>query len=249
MRRPGSLVLTIVAVTTFVGGLVLGGSLDAWSAMTPQVPPPPRPAGADQASLVGTSWRLESASVGVPVPPDTTRITLRFDAERISVSSGCNRGTGAYSIENGVLVASTLAMTRMACAGPFAQWEPAFLEVLASKPSIARDGPDLVLKSADRELRFRSVPVPSASAQKKFIYVAAERKPCSGVAPMACLQVREDKTAPWRLYHGEIVGFTHVPGTEYRLRILEDRVANAPADASSVRWFLDLVVEQRLVGR
>lgn len=247
MRKPADRLVTSVVLTTCLGALLVGGPFDA-SAMTPQTPPgQPRPATADPASLAGTAWRLDSASIGVPAPPDTARITLRFDESRISVSSGCNRGAGAYSIDDGVLVASTLATTRMACIGPLAEWEPAFFKVLASKPAMSRDGPDLVLKSADGELRFRSVPVPSASAQKKFIYVGAERKPCSGVAPMECLQVREDKTADWRLYHGEIVGFTHVPGTEYRLRILEDRVENAPADASSVRWFLDLVVEQRLV--
>jgi hypothetical protein len=157
---------------------------------------------------------------------------------------------GAYSVEGQTLVVPPqLATTRKACLGPFAPWEPAFFKVLTSKPSMTREGSDLILKSEAGEMRFRSMPVPSASAVKKFIYVAAERKPCSGVAPMQCLQVRDEKDAPWRLYYGEIIGFTHHPGTEYRLRILEDRVPNAPADASSVRWFLDLVVEQRLVKK
>lgn len=249
MRKSLGPVISRVVVTSLFATLFLARPGTEVNAMTPLQPSQqPRPAGvADAASLTGTGWRLETASIGVAVPPDTARITLRFDAERISVSSGCNRGAGTYSVAGGSLVAPALATTRMACIGPFEQWEPAFFKVLASKPAITRDGPDLVLKSADGEMRFRSMPVPSASAVKKFIDVASERKPCSGVAPMECLQVREDATAPWRLHHGEIVGFTHVPGTQYRLRILEDRVPNAPADAPSVRWFLDLVVEQRLV--
>ena len=52
---------------------------------------------------------------------------------------------------------------------------------------------------------------------------------------------------PWRLHDGEIVGFTPEPGVEYRLRILEDTVEHPPADGSSKRWFLDLVVNQRVV--
>ena len=65
---------------------------------------------------------------------------------------------------------------------------------------------------------------------------------------MQCLQVRDSPEQAWRLHYGEIAGFTHELGIEYRLRILEDEVPNPPADASSKRWFLDLVVEQRVVG-
>jgi hypothetical protein len=40
-----------------------------------------------------------------------------------------------------------------------------------------------------------------------------------------------------------------VPGTEYRLRIWEDDVPKPPADGSSKRWLLDLVVEQRVIEK
>jgi len=89
----------------------------------------------------------------------------------------------------------------------------------------------------------------SANAQTKFIHVAAERKPCTGVAPMMCLQIREDESAPWQNYYGKIEGFTPEPGIEYRLRVLEETVPNPPADASSKRWTLDLIVEQRVKTR
>jgi hypothetical protein len=56
--------------------------------------------------------------------------------------------------------------------------------------------------------------------------------------------VRESPEGPWQLFYGEIIGFSYEPGIEYRLRILEDDVPNPPADGSSRRWFLDLVVEQ-----
>ena len=198
-------------------------------------------------SLSGTGWRLVSATPGVPAPGDVSRITLKFSDTRLSASSGCNTGTGAYTVEADRLVAPMFATTRKACLGPLEQWEPAFFRVLSSKPTIARDGDSLVLGSAEGEMRFRSMPVPSAAAVQKFIYVAAQRAPCTGVAGTSCLQIRERETDPWRLHHGEIVGFTHQPGIEYRLRILEDEVRNPSSDASSTRWFLDLVVEQRVV--
>ena len=66
---------------------------------------------------------------------------------------------------------------------------------------------------------------------------------------MLCLQVRDSPDQPWRLQYGEIIGFTPEPGVEYRMRILEETGENPPADGSSKRWFLHLVVEQRDVGR
>ena len=89
---------------------------------------------------------------------------------------------------------------------------------------------------------------PSAQAVPKSIYVAPNRRSCTGVAPMRCLQIREQPTDPWRLYYGQIIGFSHEAGFEYQLRILEDVVPNPPADGDDKRWFLDRVVEQRYVG-
>ena len=66
---------------------------------------------------------------------------------------------------------------------------------------------------------------------------------------MKCLQIRESKDQPWTLSYTNIVGFEHVPGIEYRLRIKEDRVPHPAADAPSVIWYLDMVVEQTVVDR
>lgn len=200
-------------------------------------------------SLAGTGWRLVNASIGVPTPDDVSRIALRFVGERLSAASGCNSGTAGYTLAGGALVVQLFATTRKACLPPWDQWETAFFRFLASKPAVTREGENLILVSPGGTMRFRSMPVPSAAAVQKFIYVAAERKPCSGVAPMDCLQVRDKETDPWRLHYGEIIGFTHVPGIEYRLRILEDAVPNPPADGAATRWFLDVIVEQRVVKR
>jgi heat shock protein HslJ len=201
------------------------------------------------ASLAETGWQFVGASIGAPAPENVSGITLKFAEKLVVASSGCNSGRGAYALEGGALVVGNLATTMMACAGPMEKWEPAFFAFLSSKPAVTRAGDGLVLTSAQGEMRFHAMLMPSAAAVQKFVHVASERKPCTGEGRMECLQIRENPTDPWQLFHGEIIGFTHEPGIEYRLRILEDQVANPPAGASSKRWFLDLVVEQKVVKR
>jgi hypothetical protein len=96
---------------------------------------------------------------------------------------------------------------------------------------------------------FQREPLPSKDAKTKFIYVAAFTKDCMGVGPMTCLQVRDSKDQPWTLHYSGIVGFEHVPGIEYRLRIKEDRIAHPAADSSAVVWHLDAIVEQSVIDR
>ena len=84
---------------------------------------------------------------------------------------------------------------------------------------------------------------------EKTLFVAAERKPCTGVGPMECLQVREAADRPWQYFYSEIEGFTHEPGYVYELRVLEQTVPNPPADGSSLRWRLVKVVSRMPAGQ
>lgn len=199
-------------------------------------------------SLAGTRWSLTDSQLAAPVPDSRARVRLDFSADRLSARSGCNSGRGGYRLEGGQLVLTgPIATTMMACSDAEAEFERRFFGFLASQPRVGLEGTDLLLESAQGTLRMRAEPVPSAAAVQRFIDVAADRAPCVGVAPMQCLQVRDGPEEPWRLFYGEIIGFTHESGVEYRLRILEDDVPNPPADGSAKRWFLDLVVEQRVV--
>lgn len=76
------------------------------------------------------------------------------------------------------------------------------------------------------------------------IYVAAQTRPCMGMRPMQCMQVRERADQPWQLFYDSILGFNFRSGTEYRLRVIEERIANPPPDSSSIRWTLDRIIEQ-----
>ncbi|WP_049036095.1 DUF4377 domain-containing protein [Burkholderia cenocepacia] len=86
---------------------------------------------------------------------------------------------------------------------------------------------------------------PDARPVTKTVYVAPQSARCTGVAPMECLQVRGSPSEPWSLWYAGIEGFAYQPGYLYTLEIDEYRVAQPPADGSSIRWVLKRVVERR----
>jgi heat shock protein HslJ len=69
----------------------------------------------------------------------------------------------------------------------------------------------------------------------KTLQVAAALATCTGVTPQSCLQVRETSDAAWTLLHDAIVGFDYEPGFLYTIQVIEEQVANPPADGSSLR--------------
>lgn len=79
----------------------------------------------------------------------------------------------------------------------------------------------------------------------KTVYVAPQSARCTGVVPMECLQVRSSPGEPWSLWYAGIEGFAYQPGYLYTLEVDEYRVAQPPADGSSIRWVLKRVVERR----
>ncbi|KVQ63641.1 DUF4377 domain-containing protein [Burkholderia territorii] len=82
----------------------------------------------------------------------------------------------------------------------------------------------------------------------RTVYVAPQTARCTGVAPMDCLQVRGSPAEPWSLWYAGIEGFAYQPGYQYVLEVDEYRVAQPPADGSSIRWVLKRVVEHRQVN-
>lgn len=83
-----------------------------------------------------------------------------------------------------------------------------------------------------------------AAEMAERLMVAPETVPCTGVAPMTCLQVKKPGEFDWRPIHGGIEGFTHEPGSAYLLLVRERRIDNPPADAPSRVWAL-----QEMIGR
>lgn len=180
-------------------------------------------------------------------------LNFKDDGKEASVSgrAWCNRFNAPYVLrDDGRLTIGHAAATRMACVGKAMEFESAFLDKLQALDRYSIKGKTLKLFAVDGEvMSLQARDKVSADAKVKFVYVAAEQVKCSaGVMQMMCLQVRERKEDPWQLWYSGIQGFTPMPDTEYRLRIVEERVANPPADASTIKWTLDLVVEQTAVA-
>ncbi|GAB4489127.1 MAG: hypothetical protein OHK0019_06360 [Saprospiraceae bacterium] len=55
---------------------------------------------------------------------------------------------------------------------------------------------------------------------------------------MKCLQYRETPDGAWKNWYSGIEGFTYEEGNFYTLEIKEEKVANPPADGSSIKWVL-----------
>src|SRR5690606_32200210 len=138
--------------------------------------------------------------------------------------------------------------TMMACPDEIMQFDKLMTDALTQNRSFRMKGDQLILTAKDKtRMEFAREPMASANAVTKFIYVSSETKDCTGVAPMKCLQIRESENDPWTLYYGQIIGFEHQPGTEYRLRIKEDKAKRPAADQSSIVWYLDMIVEQKVI--
>ncbi len=90
---------------------------------------------------------------------------------------------------------------------------------------------------------------PSKSGEQDIhtYLVNSSRVPCTGVAPMQCLQVRKGEDPDWQLFYSDIEGFEYEPGYLYRLRVREEKrdPESVPADASSIRFVLVEVVEKK----
>ncbi|NSL89546.1 DUF4377 domain-containing protein [Chitinophaga sp. Mgbs1] len=83
---------------------------------------------------------------------------------------------------------------------------------------------------------------------EQTIYVKESKEPCTGVAPMECLQIRDQKDSSWQNLYTSIEGFNYVPGYRYKLLIGITPVKNPPADAPSVKYTLKKVLEKKKIA-
>ncbi|MGL5684091.1 MAG: DUF4377 domain-containing protein [Marinifilaceae bacterium] len=74
--------------------------------------------------------------------------------------------------------------------------------------------------------------------------IASEQADCMGVAPQKCMLIKIGDAKDWTYFYSAIEGFTYEPGYEYVLEVKEEKVANAPADASSIKYILKKVVSK-----
>ena len=76
-----------------------------------------------------------------------TRITLRFEADTLSVVAGCNTITGVYTVASDELVVGTMAQTRMACEEDLMAQDAWIIDLLTGSPDITLADDVLTLAS------------------------------------------------------------------------------------------------------
>lgn len=214
-----------------------------------------------------TSWELvrwasaDGRVRDIPVRVGMNRaLTLEFSRDdisregRVSGFGGCNRYFGEFRSDGAAaLTIDGLGSTRMACMSDVMALETDYLHGLASIVSAAPEPLAqprhlvLVVNDGDVLSFSRRSGTLQDEGSKRQIYLDDHKVNCTGVARQTCYRVRDSKDSPWQLFYGEIDGFDFHPGTSYLLRINEIQVDHPPADASSVRWVLDGVLEQRSV--
>lgn len=88
---------------------------------------------------------------------------------------------------------------------------------------------------------------PQSDAEVVTMQLAASKAPCYGVGLRACLQQRQpDDTQT--LFYAPIAGFDYQWGYEYELLVRVEEAEEVPADASSLTYTLEEVVEQQPVA-
>ena len=85
------------------------------------------------------------------------------------------------------------------------------------------------------------------NANTEIWLIGPERKPCSGVAPMECLQIKKNVSdTAWQYFYDEIEGFQYEPGYTYTLEVKREKVDNPPADRSSINYtMLKLIAKKK----
>ncbi|WP_077934016.1 META and DUF4377 domain-containing protein [Pseudomonas protegens] len=224
-----------------------------------------------QPALSAYYWQLVAArdAAGKPVAAldkgIERQLRLTFAGQNLSISGGCNRQFGGFQHENGVLKVQTLAATLMACEPKLMALDAQIANLLKGDLRTTFGGdqstPTLQLATQDGTLlTFEGQPTPEtrygSQGQTRFLEVAAKTVKCSHplIPDFQCLQVRERRyddaglqlptQDTWHPLYQSIEGYEHQDGVRNVLRVKQYEWKNAPADAPSSVYVLDMVVEQ-----
>ena len=107
-------------------------------------------------SLDGTSWSITSLETpdGTEEAPDDA--TLSFEAETVSVATGCNSGSGSATIEGDTITFGQLGVTLIGCPPDLQGWEDALLAFLQGEVTFEVSGDELTLTKDDSTLSLAS---------------------------------------------------------------------------------------------
>lgn len=243
-------------------------------AAPPATVPTPAASTLDPQALTGYYWQLQSATdragtrIDALFPRPEPALQLSFRDGHVSVANGCNHVGGSYTLKGDALSIGPMMMTQRACAETaLMRADDAISERLSGEGKLALEAgetPTLTLTTAaGDQLRFNGQPTPQtkygSAGTRMFLEVAPQRVACHHpmMPDYKCLHVREIKyndsgvktsTGEWEFLYQDIEGYTHEPGIRNVLRLDRfDRKDPVPADASSVVYVLDMVVESEMV--
>lgn len=114
-------------------------------------------AGATPAGLEGVAWSLDSTVDGgttTAVPAGVRTPTVRLDAGTVTVDSGCNTGSGTYTVASDQITFGPIASTMMACDDASNAVEQAVLTVLTGTAGASITDGSLTLTNGTHGLHF-----------------------------------------------------------------------------------------------
>lgn len=132
---------SLMAFSALLPGALVLASCTTWGESS-------APAMTSAADLVGTAWKITAIDGAAPASP---KASLRFDADRIGMTAGCNGIGGDWKLEQGRIVGGPYASTMMYCEGLMKQ-ERALAKLLDEKPVPQLSGETLILRSASHSL-------------------------------------------------------------------------------------------------
>jgi heat shock protein HslJ len=108
-------------------------------------------------TLVG-DWQVADLNGGGAI----ARAMLRFEAERVSGTVGCNRFMGGWKQDGQAISFGAMAITRMACPPPVMDTERRVLGLLQAATTVrfTQDGEAIVTAAGGRTLTLRRAPQP-----------------------------------------------------------------------------------------
>ena len=86
-------------------------------------------------------------------------------------------------------------------------------------------------------------------SENKILHISPNLVDCVGVGPMKCMQIREDPNSDWQNFYDSIKGFDYSEGKSYKISVKINDVQNPPADASSKKYELIEILDQKLPAK
>ncbi len=89
----------------------------------------------------------------------------------------------------------------------------------------------------------------SYAEEIKTIFVGSNLVDCVGVSPQKCMQIKDGEESKWTNFYEKIIGFDFVEGNSYKLSVKITDVVNPPSDASSKKYELVQIIEEKSSSR